>query len=41
MTFLRSTDVRLAKQYLLNLIRAHFMFDFNLINEPIFPNNFM
>ena len=41
MTFLRSTDVRLTKKYFLNLICPHTMFDFDFINEPIFPDNLM
>lgn len=41
MTLLRPTDVRLTKKYFLNLIYARAVFDFNLINEPIFPNDLM
>lgn len=41
MTFLRATDVQLTKKYFLNLICAHAVFNFDFINEPIFPNDLM
>ena len=41
MTFLRPADVRPAEKYFLNFVRADAVFDFNLINEPVFPDNFM
>ena len=41
MAFLCPADVRLTKKYFLNLIRTHAMLGFDLINEPVFPNDLM